>query len=160
MTTVTTPLPPRTTSGIRRLARAAASSVAATAVSQGALLALLTTGGAPALASAVAFSAGALLNFLVTRRWVWGRTGRPRVRRELLPYVAVIALGGFVSIGLTALAGHVLAPLALPHGLWVILIDGAYVSAYALVFLVKFTLLDRLVFAQAAARTPATTSRS
>jgi putative flippase GtrA len=166
MTTVTKPVPPRTASGARwparliRLARAAATSVAATALSQGALLAVLTAGGAPALASAVAFSAGALLNFLVTRRWVWGRTGRPRVRHELLPYLAVIAFGGLVSVSLTALAGHLLAPLTMPHALWVVLIDGAYVAAYALVFLVKFTLLDRLVFGPAAGRIPATTSRS
>jgi putative flippase GtrA len=164
MTTVTNGVRPRTTEKTRRgrarLVRAAATSVAATVVSQVVLLAVLATGGAAALASTLAWAAGAVLNFLVTRRWVWGRTGRPRVRRELLPYLAVIGLGGLASIGLTTLAGSLLTPLDLPHFWWVVLVDGAYVAGYALVFLVKFTLLDRLVFGRGAARTPATTSRS
>lgn len=168
MSTVTNGVRPRSTdeSAARRrrswarLARAFATSVAATAVSQVALLGILAAGGAPAAASTVAWAAGAVLNFLVTRRWVWGRTGRPRVRRELLPYLAVIGLGGLASIGLTTLAGSLLTPLALPHALWVLLVDGAYVASYALVFLLKFALLDRLVFGPGATRTPATTSPS
>ena len=165
MTTVTNGVRPRTAEKTRRrgwarLARAATTSVAATVLSQVVLLAVLAVGGVPALASTLAWAAGAVLNFLVTRRWVWGRTGRPRVRRELLPYLAVIGLGGLASIGLTTLAGSLLTRLDLPHLWWVVLVDGAYVGSYALVFAVKFTLLDRLVFGRGAARTPATTSRS
>jgi putative flippase GtrA len=142
------------------LGRAAATSVAATVVSQIVLLAVLATGGVAVLASTLAWAAGAVLNFVITRRWVWGRTGRPRVRRELLPYLAVIGLGGLASISLTTLSGSLLTPLNLPHVWWVVLVDGAYVAGYALVFVVKFTLLDRLVFGRGAARTPATTSPS
>ncbi|MFB9688014.1 GtrA family protein [Amycolatopsis plumensis] len=165
MTTVTNAVRPRTAEKTRhrgwaRLARAATTSVAATVLSQVVLLAVLATGGAAALASTLAWAAGAMLNFLVTRRWVWGRTGRPRVRRELLPYLAVVGLGGLASIGLTTLAGSLLTPLELPHFWWVVLVDGAYVASYALVFLVKFALLDRVVFGRGAARTRATTSRS
>ena len=161
MSTVTTGVIPRRTEEPprtrRRLLRAATSSVAATVVSQVALLTVLTLGGAPALAGTLAWASGAVLNFLVTRRWVWGRTGRPRVRGELVPYLAVVGLGGLASVGLMTLAGALLAPL--PHAWWVVLVDGAYVASYALVFVLKFTLLDRLVF-RGAARTPATTSRS
>lgn len=165
MTTVTNEVRLRTTDeprhhGRARLVRAAATSVAATVVSQVVLLVVLATGGAAAVASTLAWAAGAVLNFLVTRRWVWGRTGRPGVRRELLPYLAVIGLGGLASIGLTTLTGAVLTPLRLPHFWWVVLVDGAYVASYALVFVLKFTLLDRLVFDRGAARIPATTSPS
>ncbi|RSM34985.1 GtrA family protein [Amycolatopsis balhimycina DSM 5908] len=164
MTTVTNAVRPRTAEKTRRgwarLARAATTSVAATVLSQVVLLAVLATGGVPALASTLAWAAGAVLNFLVTRRWVWGRTGRPRVRRELLPYLAVIGLGGLISIGLTTLAGSLLTRADLPHFWWVVLVDGAYIAGYALVFAVKFTLLDRVVFGRGAARIPATTSRS
>jgi len=165
MTTVTNDVRPRTAEPTRRrgwarLGRAAASSVAATVVSQVVLLAVLATGGVAVLASTLAWAAGAVLNFVITRRWVWGRTGRPGVRRELLPYLAVIGLGGLASIGLTTLSGSLLTPLNLPHVWWVVLVDGAYVASYALVFVVKFTLLDRLVFGRGAARTPATTSPS
>jgi len=165
MTTVTNGVRPRMAEKTRRrgwarLARAATTSVAATVLSQVVLLAVLAAGGVPALASTLAWAAGAVLNFLVTRRWVWGRTGRPRVRRELLPYLVVIGLGGFVSISLTTLTGSLPASLRLPHFWWVVLVDAAYVASYALVFVVKFTLLDRIVFGRGAAHTPATTSRS
>ncbi|MBB4683061.1 GtrA family protein [Amycolatopsis jiangsuensis] len=171
MTTVTNPVKPRTAEespdspprrrrGLVRFARAATSSVAATLLSQAVLLTALAVGGAPWLASGAAFAAGAVLNFFLTRRWVWGRRGRPEMGRELLPYVAVISLGGFASVGLTTLTGHLLAPLALPHVWWVVVLDAAYVVSYALVFVLKFTLLDRFVFARDAARTPATTSPS
>ncbi|MFG1647363.1 GtrA family protein [Amycolatopsis sp. NPDC049252] len=154
MTTVTGDVRQRTAEPTRRrgwarLGRAAATSVAATVVSQVVLLAVLATGGAAVLASTLAWAAGAVLNFVITRRWVWGRTGRPRVRRELLPYLAVIGLGGLASIGLTTLSGSLLTPLNLPHVWWVVLVDGAYVASYALVFVVKFTLLDQLVFGRA-----------
>ncbi|WP_328616360.1 GtrA family protein [Amycolatopsis sp. NBC_00355] len=164
MTTVTGDVRQRTAEtptrrrGWARLGRAAVTSVAATVLSQVVLLAVLAGGGVPVLASTLAWAAGAVLNFVVTRRWVWGRTGRPRVRRELLPYLAVIGLGGLASVGLTTLAGSLLTPLNLPHVWWVVLVDGAYVASYALVFVVKFTLLDRLVFGRDAARAPAPTS--
>ena len=168
MTTVTNPANPRTTEetpksrrrGLIRFFRAAASSVAATLLSQVTLIAALAANGAPWLASASAFAAGAVLNFFLTRRWVWGRRGRPELGRELLPYVLVISLGGLASVGLTTLTGHLLAPLHLSHFWWVVLLDAAYVLSYALVFVAKFTMLDRFVFDRGAARTPATTSLS
>lgn len=168
MTTVTNAVEPRTTEeppvrrrrGLIRLFRAAASSVAATVLSQVALLAVLAAHGAPVLASTLAWAAGAIFNFIVTRHWVWGRRGRPRIRRELMPYLAVIGVGGLASVGLTTLVGKLLTPLDLPHPLFVVLVDAAYVGGYAVVFVLKFTLLDRFVFARDAARTPATTSPS
>ncbi|MFF0147530.1 putative flippase GtrA [Amycolatopsis sulphurea] len=167
MTTVTSPAEPRTAEdspprrrGLVRFVRAATSSVAATLLSQVALITVLGAGGEPRLASGVAFAAGAVLNYFLTRRWVWGRRGRPDVAHELAPYVAVISLGGLASVGLTTLTGHLLAPLSLPHFWWVVALDAAYVFSYAAVFVVKFTLLDRFVFARGAARTPATTSPS
>jgi len=168
MTTVANPVHPRTAEeppqprrrGLVRFARAATSSVAATLLSQVTLIAVLAADGAPWLASAAAFAAGAVLNFFLTRRWVWGRRGRPELGRELLPYVLVISLGGLASVGLTTLTGHLLAPLHLSHFWWVALLDAAYVFSYALVFVAKFTMLDRFVFGRDAARTPATTSLS
>jgi putative flippase GtrA len=146
--------------GFVRFFRAAASSVTAMAISQVTLLAILWWGGHPTVASAAAFVAGAVPNYVMTRRWVWGRRDKPRVKSEVLPYLLVIALGGLAAVGMTSLVGWLLTPLTMSDTLRVILLDGAYVSSYALVFILKFTLLDRLVFGRDAARTPATTSRS
>jgi putative flippase GtrA len=167
MSTVTTTLEPDATEvpkpaprGFVRLFRAATSSVIATAISQAVLLGILWVGGAPTLASLVAFVGGAVPNYVLTRRWVWGQRGRPRVAGEVVPYLLVIALGGLAAVGLTTLTSRLLTPLDLPHPLWIVLLDVAYVASYALVFVIKFTLLDRVVFGRAEARTHATTSPS
>ncbi|TNC28173.1 GtrA family protein [Amycolatopsis alkalitolerans] len=130
-----------------RITRALASSVLATGVSQITLLALLGWGHAsPALASTLAFLAGAVPNYLLSRRWAWGRRGRPRMVGETLPYVAVIAAGGLASVGLTTFTGWLIGPLALPHVWSVVVLDAAYLASYVVIFAVKFALLDRVVF--------------
>jgi putative flippase GtrA len=130
----------------KRLARAAASSALATALSQITLIGLLWAGAAPVLASAVAFVVGAVPNYFVSRRWAWGKRGKPPVGRELVPYLAVIAATGVASVGLTTVAGWLVEPLDLPK-LWsIVLLDAAFLGSYGVVFLVKFTLLDRIVF--------------
>jgi putative flippase GtrA len=147
--------------GFVRLVRAAASSLVATVISQITLVGLLWLGGTNAtVASVLAFVAGAIPNYLMSRRWAWGRRGTPEVRRELLPYLVVITVSGIAAVGLTTLTGWLIQPLSLPHVLWILLLDAAYVTSYAIMFVIKFTLLDRLVFGRGEARTPATTSRS
>lgn len=148
--------------GFIRLFRAATSSLLATGISQLTLLAILWTEVAGVTtASAAAWLAGAIPNYLVARRWAWARSGKPRLRGELLPYFAVIGTGGLIAVGLTKASSFVIRPLDIPHLAEVLLIDAAYICSYGLVFILKFALLDRLVFhARGAARTPAPTSRS
>jgi putative flippase GtrA len=132
-----------------RLFRAATSSALATGISQVSLIGLLWWGAAPALASAVAFVAGAIPNYFLARRWAWGRRGTPAVRRELLPYFLVIGLTGLASVGLTTLAGHLTEPLELSGFVRIIVLDAVFLAGYAIVFVMKFALLDRIVFRRA-----------
>ncbi len=129
-----------------RLFRAATSSALATGISQATLIGLLWAGAAPALASALAFVAGAVPNFLLARRWAWGRTGTPAVKRELVPYFCVIGAAGVASVGLTTLAGHLTEPLDLSGFVRIVVLDAVFLGSYGLVFIAKFALLDRFVF--------------
>ncbi len=142
-----------------RLFRAATSSVLATAISQVTLIGLLWWGAVPALASAMAFIAGAIPNFFIARRWAWGRKGKPPVKGELVPYLVVIALTGVASVGLTTLAGWLTEPLGLTGLLRILVLDAVFLSSYAVVFVMKFALLDRLVFRRGA-RTPEPRSKA
>ncbi|EHR63293.1 GtrA family protein [Saccharomonospora cyanea] len=132
-----------------RLFRAATSSALATGISQVTLIGLLWWGAAPALASAVAFVAGAIPNFFLARRWAWGRKGTPPVKGELVPYLVVIGLAGLASVGLTTLAGWFTEPLELSGLLRIVVLDAVFLGSYAIVFFMKFALLDRLVFRHA-----------
>lgn len=119
----------------------------ATAVSQGTFVVLLWLGMITPLAAAAGFLGGAIPNFFLARTWAWGRKGKPQVKHELLPYVAVIGIAGCVSVGLTTLTSWLTEPLALTGVVRIIVLDVAFLTSYALVFVMKFALLDRFVFA-------------
>jgi putative flippase GtrA len=119
--------------------------VAATVLSQVTLTGLFWLGGVNATtASLVAFVAGAIPNFVVNWKWTWGRRGRPALVRELLPYIAIVVGGGLAATALTTLTDHVLAPLITDRGARTITLDIAYLSSYAVLFVLKFALLDRV----------------
>ena len=81
-----------------RFSKFAAGSVAATVLSQLTLTGLFWLGGVNATtASLVAFVAGAIPNFVVNWKWTWGRSGRPALVRELLPYIAIVVGGGLAA---------------------------------------------------------------
>jgi putative flippase GtrA len=119
--------------------------VAATLLSQLTLTGLFWLGGVNATtASLVAFVAGAIPNFIVNWKWTWGRSGRPALLRELLPYIAIIVGGGLAATALTTVTDHVLAPMVTDRGARTITLDIAYLSSYAILFVLKFALLDRV----------------
>ena len=96
------------------------------------------------IASLVAFVVGAIPNFLINWKWTWGRNGRPALVRELVPYIAVIVGGGLAATALTTLTDHVLAPLITDRAWRTVFLDGAYLASYALLFVVKFALLNKV----------------
>ncbi|TDU89944.1 putative flippase GtrA [Kribbella voronezhensis] len=145
---------------VRVLLRYSASSVVATAISQLAFLACYWIGTSATAASVIAFAAGAVPNYLLNRRWAWGRTGPAHPTRELLPYVLITIGSAFVITFLTTVADDWIRTMIDAHSLRTVLAGGAYLAANGFTFILKFVLFDRYVFATPAAdvevRTPAT----
>jgi putative flippase GtrA len=132
---------------INRFVRAGATSVVATVLSHGTYIGLLAAAHSSAtLASSIAWFVGASFNYFVGRRITWGRTNRPHPIREMLPYIAVIAASGMLSIGVATLTDHVIRPMQLSTAGRTIVLEAANIASYGVVFFFKFTLLDRLVF--------------
>jgi putative flippase GtrA len=130
-----------------RVLRAGVTSIGATVLSHGTFIALVGPAHANAtIASAVAFALGATFNYFVGRRFTWGRKERPHVIRETLPYAIVVGLTGLLSVGGTTLVQHLIEPLQLTHLQHTVVLELAFIASYGVVFLLKFTLLDRLVF--------------
>ncbi|GAA0520929.1 hypothetical protein GCM10011581_11380 [Saccharopolyspora subtropica] len=130
----------------RLLSRFAAASVVATGISQLVFLLSYSLGAAPVVATVLAWLGGAVPNFTLNRR-TWGGGGREALRGEIVRY-AVISVGTAL---LAALAthhaeslAHVLFPQSRPGQ--VAVVWGAFVGTYAVMFVVKFVLVDRLVF--------------
>jgi putative flippase GtrA len=130
-----------------RLARFTAGSVVAAAISEAVFVLVYGPAGAgPRVAAVVAFFAGAIPNWALNRRWTWQRRGRPRMKREVLPYAAVVVATAVAATALTGLADGWVRDLEAPRTIQVALVAMAFLLPYGAVFLLKFLLFDRLVF--------------
>lgn len=94
----------------------------------------------------VAFLAGAVPNFLIHRFWTWRRGGPVGIRGELVPYLAVIIFSGLVAIGITAGVDRLIGETIHDRALRTLVVAVAFNASYLPLFILKFALLDRLVF--------------
>ena len=120
----------------------------------------------PGLASLSAFVTGFLVNFLGNRYWAWARRQRHRLGRDVLGYAVLAVTSALVATGVTSLADGYTERLGVSGDRQALLVEAAYFATYAAMFVVKFVLLDRVLFASRAdrrqgepARTPADHSR-
>lgn len=133
--------------GVRRFSKYAVGSVVAFGASNLAFLVLYGLGVAsPQVASVLAFGAGIPVNYVLNRRWAWQRRGRPAVRGELLPYAGVVAVSVVASAVGTWAADRWLQSADLPRAVDVLLVDATFVAINGGLFLLKYVLLDRVVF--------------
>jgi putative flippase GtrA len=131
----------------RLFTRFAAGTVVSTACSQ--LVFVLLFGVVQvgtATSGAAAFLAGAVPNFFIHRFWTWRRSGPVGMRRELLPYLAVITSSGLVATGLTAGVDRLVGGELHDHVVHTAVIAIVFSLSYLPLFVLKFALLDRLVF--------------
>lgn len=106
-----------------------------------------------AVSGAAAFLAGAIPNFLIHRFWTWRRSGPVRMRRELIPYLAVIAFSGLMATAVTAGMDRLVGVTIADHALRTAVNAVVFSLSYLPLFVLKFALLDWLVFgAEPAAR--------
>jgi putative flippase GtrA len=128
--------------------RYTASSVAATAFSAVAFAAAYRFFHlGPGLASVSAFVAGFLVNFLGNRYWAWARRQRHRLGRDVLGYAVLAVASALVATTVTSLADGYTERLGVSGDRRAVLVETAYFATYAAMFMVKFVLLDRVLFA-------------
>ncbi len=128
-----------------KLARYAGGSVVATVCSQVTLLLLYgAIGVAAGVSSVVAWFAGAIPNYWLNRRWTWQRSGRPSLRRELLPYAAIILGTLLLAVITTEVVDHLLREADVAAATRVTLVAVAFGGVYVVMFGLRFFLLDRL----------------
>lgn len=145
----------------RVFTRFAAGSAVGTVCSQLTFLLLFGLMGTPAAVSgAAAFLAGAVPNFVIHRFWTWRRSGRVGVRREIAPYLAVIALNGLVATGVTAGTDRLVGGSIDDHAVRTVVLAVIFGASYVLLFVLKFAVLDRLVFSSKDDAEAARTERS
>ncbi len=134
-------------------ARYSASSVVATVVSQLAFALCYWFGTAAVVATLVAWLAGAVPAYVMNRRWAWRSQG------QMLPY-AIIVIGSAATAALVTTATDHLVQGIDSHVWKTLLVTGSYFATYGILFILKFVLFDRLVFAKPAPAAEAVAERT
>lgn len=140
----------------RRMFRYTMVSVISTLVSQGVLFALyglaqLWTG---VIDNIIANAVATVPSYYLNRSWAWGKAGRSHWMREVLPFWALSFAGMALSIGTVSLAEHLGKELGMHHVGLTILVQGANLSAFGLLWVVKFLVFNRLFQVEPPAEEP------
>lgn len=99
----------------------------------------------------------AVPSYFLNRQWVWGKSGRSRFWREILPFFVVSFTGIGFALVTAALARSFAQTHHLHHLTRTALVVGANIGAFAVVWLLKFVILNKL-FGQLADRELGTTA--
>jgi putative flippase GtrA len=132
---------------IAKLVRCAGVSMVSTTVSLSILGVLVATRTmAAGWANVVATTIGTIPSFELNRRWVWGRTGRPSLRAEIVPFTAL----SFAGLALSSVAVGVVASWAAAAQLGTtartVFVELANLGTFGSLWIVQFVLLDRVLF--------------
>lgn len=130
---------------IVKLVRFGLNAVIATVCSQATFMLLYgVVGTSTTVASVAAWLAGALPNYWMNRTYTWGRRGRPSFRRELVPYAAIVLGTLLLAVLATGEVHHLLVGRSVSHATRTLLVTGTYFAVYAVMFVFRFFLFDRL----------------
>jgi putative flippase GtrA len=130
-----------------KIMRYAVGSLVALGTSVVVFAALYVLGAGTTACSIAAFFAGAIPNWILNRRWAWEMRGRVEVAREVVGYSIVSMLAVLASSLATGWTGEQVRSIPAHHGIRVALVTAAYVLVQAVLFLAKFVVYDRWVFA-------------
>jgi putative flippase GtrA len=122
-------------------------SLIATAVSQLILFAVYPHVISSAMASnVVATSVSTVPAYYLNRRWTWGKRGRSHLLKEVVPFWTMAFIGLVLStviVGIAAKSAHFISS---SEHVKVIIVHLANLFAYALIWVARYTILNRYLF--------------
>ena len=83
-------------------------------------------------------------SYYLNRRWVWGKGGRSHIWRELVPFWVMSISGILFALYAASLAHNFANTHHLGHLARTILVVGANIAAFGILWFVKFLILNRL----------------
>ena len=83
-------------------------------------------------------------SYFLTRNWVWGKTGRSHLVKEIIPFWTMSALGIAFSIIGAAAAKHLGTRLGLSHFEQTLLVEVANVTSFAVFWVAKYLVFNRI----------------
>lgn len=86
-------------------------------------------------------------SYLLNRQWVWGKSGRSHLVKEILPFAVISVTGIGFSLFTASLAHDYATSHHLHHLVRTVLVLATNIASFGILWLVKFAILNRL-FAQ------------
>jgi putative flippase GtrA len=83
-------------------------------------------------------------SYFLNRRWVWGKSGRSHLMKEIVPFWCMSAIGITVSIGGAAIARHVSLEHHLSHFDQTVVVLAANIISFGLFWVLKYMWFNRL----------------
>jgi putative flippase GtrA len=132
----------------RKFAKYAFASVISVIITQVILFfcfyALRMSGGKSAF---IASSIAAVPSFYLNRNWVWGKSGRSHLRKEVLPFWVMVVIG-LVFSSLAGRYADVLGrDLTDSHFLRSVIVTGSNIGAFGILWILKYIIFNRILFA-------------
>jgi putative flippase GtrA len=83
-------------------------------------------------------------SYILNRRWVWGKSGRSHVWREIVPFWVMSIIGIAFALYSASLAHGFADTHHLHHLARTVLVVGANIAAFGILWVLKFLILNRL----------------
>ena len=83
-------------------------------------------------------------SYVLNRQWAWGKNGKSRLMREIVPVWVMAAAGIVVSVGGAALAKHLSRVHHLGHVESTVLVLAANLFSFGLFWILKYLLFNRI----------------
>jgi len=98
----------------------------------------------PVAASVSAFLAGFVVNFSAGRFWAWRGRNSPGLGRDAVSFGVVAIVTALAAIGVTSVTDALLGDAG--PDTRAVVVEISYYTTYAIFFVAKFVVLDRVVF--------------
>jgi putative flippase GtrA len=130
-----------------RFTKYALGSVVAFAASNIAFALFYVLNASTTVCSVIGFTAGAIPNWILNRRWAWQRQGRPPAR-QILGYIGVSIVVLVTTSLATGWANSAVQSIPAHQGLRVLIVTGVYVAVTVILFIAKFGIYEYWVFSE------------
>jgi len=126
----------------RRALRYSATSMIGVVSTQIVIQLLLFTTLEPHVVNFVATSMMSVPAFLLNKHWVWGKSGKAHLRKEVLPFWLFTAAGW----GLSTITVYFVADWTEGEGYQRVAVGLASIAGFAVLWVLKYLFLDRIMF--------------
>lgn len=90
----------------------------------------------------------AIPSYELNRKWAWGKSGPNHLWREVMPFWALAFLGLLFSTVAVHFADQAAVHHGLSHLVNVVVVDLANILAFGILWVVKFIVLNKVLFAE------------